>query len=68
MVPPGAPPTFLLIADPHSRVYHGLDPTLQPQDRAEVVSFPQPGTYLVICGFYPHFANDNMHGFVRVLK
>jgi hypothetical protein len=67
MVPPGAPPTFLLIDDPRNRVYRGLDPTLQPQDRVEVVSFAQPGTYLVICGFYPHFVNDNMHGFVRVV-
>lgn len=67
VVPSPPPPNFQLIADPANRVYRGLDPTLFPQDRVEVVTFREPGTYLVICGFVPHFIADNMHGFVRVL-
>lgn len=59
--PPG------LIDDPNNRIYRGLDPRLQPQDRVEVVFFDQPGDYLVICGVRPHFVNDGMFGFVRVL-
>jgi len=59
----GGPP---LIADPAGRIYRGLDPSLQPVDRVEVVRFPQPGLYLVICAVLPHF-NDGMYGWVRVL-
>jgi len=36
------------------------------QDRVEVVLFPKPGTYLVICGVRAHFVNDGMFGFVKV--
>ena len=36
-------------------------------DRVEVVHFPKPGTYLVICGVVFHFVNDGMFGFVTVL-
>jgi len=61
--PPGPP----LINDPNNRIYRGLDPSLQPRDRVEVVHFANPGTYLVICGVFPHFVNDRMFGFVRVL-
>ena len=61
--PPGPP----LIDDPNNRIYRGLDPSLQPRDRVEVVHFANPGTYLVICGVFPHFVNDRMYGFVRVL-
>jgi hypothetical protein len=66
-VPPtnGGPP---LINDPNRRLYRGLDPSLFPQDRVEVVHFDEPGTYLVICGVRPHFVNDNMYGFVRVTR
>jgi plastocyanin len=60
----GGPP---LINDPRNRRYRGLDPSLQSQDRVEVVHFPDPGTFLVICGVFPHFVNDEMFGFVRVL-
>lgn len=31
-----------------------------------VVSFDEPGTYLVTCGILPHFAGG-MYGYVRVL-
>jgi plastocyanin len=64
-VPPtnGGPP---LIADPENRIYRGLDPSLQPQDRVEVVHFDQPGRYLVICGVSPHFA-EGMYGYVHVI-
>jgi hypothetical protein len=62
-VPPGPP----LINDPTNRVYRGLDPSLLPQDRVEMVQFANPGLYLVICGVQPHFVNDDMYGFVNVL-
>jgi hypothetical protein len=44
-------------------------PPFQPvlQDRVEVVHFPDPGKFLVICGVLPHF-NDGMYGFVRVIR
>ncbi len=59
----GLPP---LIADATRRIYRGLDPSLQPADRVEVVHFANPGTYLVICGVRPHFV-AGMYGYVRVL-
>lgn len=59
----GGPP---LIADPSFRIYRGLDPSLQPRDRVEVVHFADPGTYLVICSLVPHFLGG-MYGWVRVL-
>jgi hypothetical protein len=67
-------PRVVLIDDPTNRIYRGLDPSLQPldlggaflQDRVEVVSFPKPGKYLVICGIRGHFVNDGMFGFVEV--
>lgn len=65
-VPPTAQPAPPLINDPADRVYRGLDPSLFPQDRVEVVQFPHPGTYLVMCGVRPHFVNDRMYGFVKV--
>lgn len=58
--------TVPIIDDADGRIYRGLDPSLQPSDRVEVVNFPEPGTYLVICGVLPHFA-EGMYGFVRVL-
>jgi hypothetical protein len=69
-MPPPTPPGVIfppLINDPANRVYRGLDPSLFPQDRVEVVTLASPGTYLVICGFFPHFVDDNMHGFVNVV-
>jgi hypothetical protein len=68
-------PAVVLIDDPTNRIYAGLDPSLQPldlggaflRDRVEVVLFPKPGTYLVICGIRGHFVNNGMFGFVRVL-
>lgn len=60
-------PVVALINDPTDRIYRGLDPSLTPRDRVEVVHFSQPGTYLVICGIRGHFVNDGMYGFVRVL-
>jgi len=62
--PPTPPPP--LIADPNRRIYRGLDPSLQPADRVEVVHFSEPGTYLVICAVLPHF-QTGMFGYVRVL-
>ena len=71
---------MVLIDDPTNRIYRGQDPSLQPlerasslkpvpeflQDRVEVVFFPKPGKYLVICGIRGHFVNDGMFGFVEV--
>jgi plastocyanin len=65
-IPPTGQPAPPLINDPLNRVYRGLDPSRFPQDRVEVVQFPNPGTYLVICGVRPHFVNDGMYGFVKV--
>jgi hypothetical protein len=67
LVPPTGQPAPLLINDPTGRVYRGLDPSLFPQDRVEVVTLANPGKYLVICGVQPHFVDDKMHGFVEVL-
>jgi hypothetical protein len=73
---PTPSPAVDLIADATNRIYRGLDPSLQPldrsevaflQDRVEAVYFPNPGTYLVICGIRGHFVNDGMFGFVTVL-
>jgi plastocyanin len=55
-----------LINDPNNRIYRGLDPSLLPQDRVEVVHFDEPGLYLVICGVLPHF-QEGMWGYVRVV-
>lgn len=63
----GMPADTLLIDDPMNRIYRGPDPTLFPRDRSEVVHFPNPGTYLVICGLHSHFVEDGMFGFVKVL-
>jgi len=57
----------LLIDDPTNRVFRGVNPQTVPQDRVETVHFAERGTYLVICGVRPHFVNDNMFGFVRVV-
>jgi len=73
--PNGLPP---LIDDPVDRLYVGLDPTTvhgaEPnprnplQDRVEVVQFTRRGRHLVICGVQPHFVNDNMYGWVNVVR
>lgn len=72
--PTGVPP---LINDPVDRLYAGLDPTTvhggppnprNPlQDRVEVVQFTRKGRHLVICGVQPHFVNDDMYGWVKVV-
>lgn len=77
---PGPP----LIDDPVNRVYRGSDPSVFPmlpgsnpaqplQDRLEVVRFPTPGRYLVMCGVLPHFFDAAtgefiMYGYVRVVR
>jgi hypothetical protein len=66
-LPPPTPPQFGLIDDGNNRVYRGISPGGLPQDRIEVVRFPDPGRFLVICAFSPHFINDKMHGYVRVI-
>lgn len=74
----GVPNNAELIDDAAHRIYQGLDPSrlqlvdplggaLVVRDRVEVVHFPKPGTYLVICGIRGHFVNDSMFGFVKVL-
>lgn len=64
LVVPGPP--VALINDPNNRIFRGLDPRTQSQDRVESVTFHKPGTYLVICAVHPHFVNDKMFGFVKV--
>lgn len=64
-IPLPGPPGLGLIDDPTNRVYRGLDPTQFPQDRIEVVQFPNAGTYLAVCGVTFHFA-DKMWGWVKV--
>ena len=63
----GTPSGTPLINDTANRVYAGLDPSTQPRERSEVVNFHAEGKYLVICGVQPHFVNDQMYGWVRVL-
>ena len=63
----GTPSGTPLINDSANRVYAGLDPSTQPRERSEVVNFYAEGKYLVICGVQPHFVNDQMYGWVRVL-
>lgn len=67
-VPVTAPPGPPLINDPNNRIYRGLDPSLVPQDRIEVVQFSTPGLHLVICGVQPHFVDDKMFGWVWVVR
>ena len=63
-VPAGVP----LIDFGNGRLYRGPDPSLMPMlDRTETVHFPRRGRFLVICGVLPHFVDDNMHGYVRVV-
>jgi hypothetical protein len=66
----------MLINDPKKRVYRGIDPTVMPmlpggalpqmilQDRVEVVRFPSPGRFLVICGLLVHFFDAATNQFV----
>jgi plastocyanin len=58
--PAGVPANFFAPGIPAAAI------AAPPQDRVEAVNFPNPGTYLVICGVRGHF-NDGMYGFVRVL-
>ena|SRR5215212_9024931 len=72
---PGAPPGFpVVVNDPLNRLYRGVNPFDlalgkfgPPLDRTEAVNFAEPGRYLVVCLFTPHFA-ERMHGYVNVLK
>jgi len=63
--PPTMPPT---INDPDRRLYRGISPIGIAQDRIEVVTFAEPGLYLVVCLVRPHFVNDKMHGYVKVVE
>jgi len=62
----GVPSGVALINDPNNRIYRGPDPSLLPRDRVEAVHFPNPGSYLVICGVFNHFV-AGMYALVRVL-
>src|SRR4030095_15961598 len=60
------PSVFPLLRGP---VQQGpIGPPFQPvlQDRVEVVHFPNPGKFLVICAVLPHFV-DGMVGYVNVI-
>jgi plastocyanin len=59
----GLPPV-LNVAE--GRVFRGIvNPAAA--DRVGVVHFPDPGTYLVVCGILPHLA-AGMYGWVTVLR
>jgi plastocyanin len=58
--PAGVPANFFASGVPAAAI------AAPPQDRTESVNFPNPGTFLVICGVRGHFV-DGMVGFVRVL-
>ena len=69
-VPPPDPAAFPgFIDDPINRIYRGPDPRVffPSQDRVEVVSIADPGTYLVVCGVVPHFL-EGMHAWIKVVK
>ena len=84
LITPSQAPIPPLINDDIDRVYRGLDPSVFPvlpglttdptmQDRVEVVRFPNPGKYLVICGVLPHFFDEAtqqfiMFGYVKVRR
>jgi plastocyanin len=68
------PSAALLIDDRNNLYYEGISPVTPPPDgvntsnafnRAESVSFAEPGMYLVICNVRPHFL-DGMYAWVRV--
>jgi hypothetical protein len=64
---PGAPPAVPpAVNDPVNRIYRGLNPVQLTQDRVEAVNFANPGRYIAVCLFLPHF-NDRMFGYIRVL-
>ena len=58
--PSGVPANFFAPGVPAAAI------PAPPQDRTESVSFPNAGTYLVICAVRSHF-EDGMFGFVSVL-
>ena len=72
------PATGFFINDTNNLFYQGIAPaggplalpaTVDPSNavnRVESVSFPSPGTYLVICNVRPHFL-DGMFAFVKVI-
>jgi plastocyanin len=71
------PGSGTFINDTNNRFYSGIVPAGGPlatpgttnpsnaQNRVESVSFPAPGTYLVICNVRPHF-NNGMFAYVEV--
>lgn len=65
----GPPPFPGFVDDPVNRIYRGPDPRVffPSQDRIEVVSIANPGTYLVICGVVPHF-DEKMHAWIKVVE
>jgi hypothetical protein len=71
VIPPPNGPFPGVVNDPLNRVYWGVNPfSLTPSpllDRIEAVTFVDPGTYLVVCTFMPHF-QMGMHGYVKVLE
>jgi len=72
--PTALPDLPAVVDDKLNRVYRGVNPFDLPPgklgpsiDRTEAVNFAEPGRYLVVCVFIPHFA-ERMHGYVNVLK
>ena len=67
--PAGEPVAGGILSDSEGRIYRGpfLNTNPARRDGVEVVTFSNPGTYLVICARKNHFVDDGMFGFVKVL-
>jgi plastocyanin len=66
-VPPFPPVTNLFINDPTNRLALGPEAgTVQGPWMPPAGTFSTPGRYLIICNVTPHFAIDNMYGWVEV--
>ena len=61
-------PAFEFVDDPDGRIVGGLGPLNFPPGTQswESPALTQPGKYLVLCNFTPHFAFVNMYGWVNV--
>jgi hypothetical protein len=61
-------PQFEFINDSSGRIAGGLGPlNIPPGTQSwESPALTQPGTYLVLCNFIPHFAFAKMYGWVNV--
>lgn len=67
LVSPISIPDFVIDDEDKRLAVSWLDPGLLfPSETTFEYTFDTPGRYLVICTTLPHFANDNMYGWVIV--